>query len=672
MTFEPLSKLFLKAARSGAAKGTRPRVVWEQVSAVLPGRRYLVGGDVLTTSGRSPMIRSGDLVAVLHEGGKRTVILGHQVLKAQFHPAPAPVELALEVLFFGSVNGVSGFWLASTQGVFSIKQVDESGLEQCSWGRNSSAFLLRIGTASGGTLEVYRINRPTDSTRVPLVPDVEVAGLPVVDVTMLGTFPGVFSNRRPDIVLPGSLQASVDVRVFRELHGRTDEVPGSSQTFRPLVSDMVAHSFVGSTTLNVDPAKVSPFSLYDTNEFYMFLDEQDHLIVVYEILYNPSTLAPLFTTPQDVKIYGAKLASDAIPFGIDPNNPPYYDVLLSQGTTVNESGPHGTFASRWASGPEAFFIGKVRVRPTGNGGQARPLQDFVVVDLTDGVVLRKSFANIVLSWDEDFYVTTEFSFSLSHGDPDITDSLTLSHLLLNLHLGSDPCVILSTAQPIRDLIGVHSKVFNVAAGGREFFGLHTPAPLVSAAGAPVVCLRSVFQYTYSPIYVVTFHDDELNGVIPNFFSNGPLLPQMQEDGFAFMVKGRRSSAPPGAYKLVRWDPSALVTLVERSFDPDLSLADLDVLAHDAAVYARFQSEQIWVTGRERSLIDPPPALAFVPPDRYTSNVDGDRSVYRHSIGETEVSLFKTATPGKDLLDPDAHEGVSTIVPSFASFHVVEG
>lgn len=680
MTTEPLSKLFRRAAVSGAGKGSKPRVVWEQVQQVLPGQRFVVGGEILTTSGRSPLIRAGDTVPVLHEGGKRQLILGHQVLKAQFHPVPAPVELALEILFFGVVNGTEGFWLATAQGVFSIKPVAAPGIYQCAWGRNSNAFLLKMGTVGGGTLEVYRINRSKDSTRVPVVPDVEVAGLPVVDATMLGTFPGVFFNRRPDIPIPGVLQASVDVRVFRELHGRMrEEIFGSDpdiiEDFRPLVSDMVSlGAFSGETTLNVDPTKAT-FAVFDMNEFYIFLDEQDHLIVIYEILYSPFTLTPMFTTPQDVKIYGARLSSDGIPLGIDPNNPPYYDELLQEGTrTVEGPSPQGTFDSRWASGPAAFFIGKVRVRPTGNGGGARPLQDFAVVDVTDGVVLRKSFDDIVLSWDEDFYVTTEFNFllGLQAGETEQEHVLVLDHLVLNLHLGADPCVILSTGAPIRDLIGVHSKVFNFAAGGRDFFGLHAPAPLVSSPGAPVVCNRTLFQYTYSPIYVVTFHDEEFSGVIPNFFSSGPLLPQIQEDGFAFIAKGQRSSAPPGKYKVVRWDPSAVVTLAERSFDPDLSLADLDVLAHDAAVYARFQSAQIWVTDRERSLIDPPPSVAFVTPDRYTSNVDGDRSVYRHSIGDADASLIQTATPGKDLLDPDAHEGVTTIVPSFVSFHVVEG
>jgi hypothetical protein len=88
MTTEALSRLFRKAMRPGRDASEKTRVVMEQVQAVLPGQRFVVGGEILTASGRSSLIRAGDWVPVLHEGGKRQLILAHEVLKAQFHPPP--------------------------------------------------------------------------------------------------------------------------------------------------------------------------------------------------------------------------------------------------------------------------------------------------------------------------------------------------------------------------------------------------------------------------------------------------------------------------------------------------------------------------------------------------------------------------------------------------------
>lgn len=181
MTTEPVSSLLLKAML-GSEPGGSSRVVWEQVSAVLPGRRYLVGGDVLATSGRSPVIRSGDLVAVLHEGGKRTMILGHNVLKAQFHPAPE-VEpgdfqtVSAQVV----VGGVSYVVISSfVQGDFAIRLSDfgvpgTSVFYRAGFCQNNSSivWITHADAASPQQLRILLLQLPRnrDSRVLSKVPD---------------------------------------------------------------------------------------------------------------------------------------------------------------------------------------------------------------------------------------------------------------------------------------------------------------------------------------------------------------------------------------------------------------------------------------------------------------------------------------------------------------------
>lgn len=178
-----LASMFDKTRKRQPNPGAPERIETIPVESVQSNGLYRVkGGAAAYVTGRNPGYQVGDNVRVAVKDGVPQAIIGHTMLKAQFHPTAVHGDVVEEI--WVKDGGRLGFRSADE-----IKEIDLSELiawtpQAVKWGDNDNTFVVAGGATSKGYTKfaAFEIGRPIEK-KTKLLPSIEL--LSERDITTL-------------------------------------------------------------------------------------------------------------------------------------------------------------------------------------------------------------------------------------------------------------------------------------------------------------------------------------------------------------------------------------------------------------------------------------------------------------------------------------------------------
>lgn len=220
-----ISKLLGSVFGDSSTSPLQKRIEWLRVTQDFHGGRYQVDGGgrsgQATVTGRNPGYRVGNVVPVVMDRQAPVAIVGHETLKAQFHPSGVAVEQVEELIMTRTSNPDGGLdhFLRSHRGLFYLdfrsavaavvpnpaSYVDlfsgnrfplHTG-QFVSFGQRDntiSIFVASVGVAGVGAfmvIYVFKLNRPLHSDGVPTTGATRLIGgveYPVASLTLTALY----------------------------------------------------------------------------------------------------------------------------------------------------------------------------------------------------------------------------------------------------------------------------------------------------------------------------------------------------------------------------------------------------------------------------------------------------------------------------------------------------